>query len=644
MNDGETLRFDDLKEMLAAGPDASDITMTWNDRDWTTSIRLHKTPYFDSGVVELSLSLDAGHREAVRDGITAFERDLGLTALNSEPRQAARDEDLTLTYQYENDDFEPRAAFVHMERLFSEFQTLPGPEISIERRSENGGLYRTNMTPKDLPETSAGLNMISLRLTNHRGGLRDVELRFHAGSFRTTEITCHLAPHLIDGVKRAIRHLEQAVGLTLHRVKDADVSLHGEERIHFAEAGTEIDLAWFRSFLECIDGLIPRRNYFQARIRLVSLPLAEATLGDPLALADRLATKWNDLLEVQLSYEGPAIRFETTIEPKLDWVHMKLWAADDKMAAGLLDKLAADLGLDRFETNPYERPVTQKTYAIGYLDRAAFVTAVKDVVGPDSRSPLLGDSFVSEREAGGELQNTYFDDFEEMLVRIATGEEFAELHMEVRKPKGDCISFAIDEAHATLVVKSSFETSRFAGVKKTLTRRLSLSEPGNSDSPGAAPRGFFSRKLDPTTIQGRILILVFAGLTGIGGFLADRLFPDIALTITVPRAQDAQPASLVAGCVNVIWVIRQDEWFSEGTERLDGTGTVTLARSDASRTFALIEHRSGDKVHIAPGGWDIFIHDPQLKRTSAPVRIEAANSDYAARLQGIEAECGPLGG
>jgi hypothetical protein len=71
VNDGETLRFDNPDEMLAAGLDSPDVHMTWNDRDWTTTIQLRKCGHFDPGLVELSLSLDSARRDTARAAIAA---------------------------------------------------------------------------------------------------------------------------------------------------------------------------------------------------------------------------------------------------------------------------------------------------------------------------------------------------------------------------------------------------------------------------------------------------------------------------------------------------------------------------------------------------------------------------------------------
>ena len=154
-------------------------------------------------------------------------------------------------------------------------------------------------------------------------------------------------------------------------------------------------------------------------------------------------------------------------------------------------------------------------------------------------------------------------------------------------------------------------------------------------------KGFFGQLFDISTTLGKVAsvigTLLIATIGFVAGDLRGQIFPDYTLSLLAPPLAANGESRVNAGCIVVTWEVQRN-WILRSAD-VDKVGEVFVVPEGGDISLTVPGYRSGDRIHLPPGRYRLTVRDPHRAVGTAPVWVEAGNSNYNAEK--ATEECGP---
>lgn len=444
-----------------------------------------------------------------------------------------------------------------------------------------------------------------------------------------------------DRVKAAFDRVE--AGLNLRRAADDDGS--AQDRVGplvtcFTRGS--LDRAWFERICAEIGKLEPWPRWFNGNIHRRPDQSGATSYSAFDRWKNAALENWQSLSELSLDLGGQSFDLYLHLEPKLDFVRVRVKARGAAEADTELQRLLQQFDLERQETEPYSAARTTREFRIDPWNRSAFAEAAKiafdQFVG---RDPVIlpRDTFVAESDGRDGEVLTRFGDLASFTQRLVHDKPIVGASIVAKGPKGRILSLAVTENCTRLHVRSSLEPGQFSDLVKALEQRLSLSV-RKADAEDSSDDGFWRQFWRLKGLPGHIATLLAGGAVTAIGFLAINAIPSYEIQFQRPHPGSENDAMVDAGCVQVSWTVTRKQWPYQGSSLQEQAGDVSLGPSAGSALPPVKGFRSGQELHIPPGRWTLYVSDPARETVGPVIEVEAKDVDYAGKRAETVARCG----
>ncbi|MEA3273711.1 MAG: hypothetical protein U9Q81_00095 [Pseudomonadota bacterium] len=359
------------------------------------------------------------------------------------------------------------------------------------------------------------------------------------------------------------------------------------------------------------------------------------------ALTDALARLWSAADEIELRGRGSAGTIEVRLEPRLAVFSLRARAKDLSKAETVTTAVAASLGVAPDDPPLYDHAQLIREFAVPERwSGERFAREIEQSIRfRIANAPLVLEANVGAMDRNQVVQLTHYDNLETWLGRLRTPKPYSRAFIHVRGPRGRELSVALSDKRRRLELRAQMPADEFEEMVRLLKRQLRL-----DPAPEVAPaKGIIGRLLDTSTTPGKIAALIGFVVAGTAGFLAGefrgRVVPDYSITLLAPPAGANGEARVEAGCVVVSWELRKT-WILSG-DAIDERGDVHVVPATGQLNIVVEQHTSGERVHLPPGRFRVFVRDPELGVRTEPLWVEATDDRYEERAERATKDCGP---
>lgn len=633
------IHYDDQASMLAAVDAAVDgFELDIASPDYSKNVRFVKS-LRRSGCT-LAVDCSEAQLESLIDQAGNFEKALGVEPIpeGDQPKSCHIDSNFVAD-KFDAAAFKTawQSELASLARPFSRFSGMVA-----EKGKES---FETGYDDLDRLHAALPRDIARYRLTAYGGKFDNIsasaEMTAEDDRFRARVNLAgpvEMEARLRDGVAS----FAAALSLKPERTQPSERPTAGSSESYFAHQA--LDKTWFKKLCGEIERIEPAPFYAVGTIK-TELDIAGEMQREGLpAFRNAVLDNWELVLVASISVSGNRHRLTVSVEPRLDLVKLQIMATDEAAAKAIHLDLKQRLALEPLAEQAYDVVKSRVNYNLTVWNPKQFATVAKDLIeGLISHRPIVLDTYITARSDKGNVVTSYrqLDKYLADVVKIGDSDLEA-TRIRARGPRGAEIAFTIEDEPRRLRIASSLSPVEFDGVRKMVESKLKVKATAaktDRDTTDKAPT--FFQQIWKNEGFGGWTLLAAGGLVGaMLTILGDRLIGSETVKIISPAATSAQPAKLVAGCVNVVFQFRHNTWFENDLDEAHVTGDIRLMSADGVTIGAAVGRTSPARVLIAPGEWLLDVYVPSEKRLSDAVRITAENPQFDTHKAEYIADCG----